>query len=141
MKISRPFRSFSALACLLLASCQTPKQTPLPAEPKSKIESPPPAVVLPPVKSPPPAAEVTPVLPPPVLPPAATPAPKPPPPALPPVTTTTGEPLKPLQKLSRLQIEVFSMGEADAMLVIGPPPLRRTLLVDCGEPTFTSQKF
>jgi beta-lactamase superfamily II metal-dependent hydrolase len=32
-----------------------------------------------------------------------------------------------------LEIYVFSMGQADSMLFVGPPPGRRTLLVDLGE--------
>ena len=34
-----------------------------------------------------------------------------------------------------LEIHVFNIGQADSMLVIGPAPERRTLLVDLGEPT------
>ncbi len=33
-----------------------------------------------------------------------------------------------------LEIHVFNVGQADSMLVVGPPPARRTLLVDAGEP-------
>ena len=32
-----------------------------------------------------------------------------------------------------LEMFVFSIGQADSMLVIGPPPQRRTLLIDAGE--------
>ena len=32
-----------------------------------------------------------------------------------------------------LQIHVFAVGQADSMLVVGPPPQRRTMLVDLGE--------
>ena len=33
-----------------------------------------------------------------------------------------------------LSIYVFSIGQADSMLVVGPPPQRKTLLIDLGEP-------
>ncbi len=36
---------------------------------------------------------------------------------------------------SLLEIYVFNIGQADAMLLIGPAPGRRTLLIDLGEPT------
>lgn len=35
----------------------------------------------------------------------------------------------------RLAIYLFSIGQADSMLVVGPAPERKTLLVDLGEPT------
>lgn len=34
-----------------------------------------------------------------------------------------------------LEIHVFNIGQADSMLVIGPAPERKTLLIDLGEPT------
>jgi beta-lactamase superfamily II metal-dependent hydrolase len=34
-----------------------------------------------------------------------------------------------------LEIHVFNIGQADSMLVIGPAPARKTLLIDLGEPT------
>lgn len=33
-----------------------------------------------------------------------------------------------------LQVYMFSIGQADSLLVVGPPPARKTLLVDLGEP-------
>ena len=38
-----------------------------------------------------------------------------------------------------LEIHVFNIGQADSMLVIGPAPDRKTLLIDLGEPTPDSQ--
>jgi beta-lactamase superfamily II metal-dependent hydrolase len=38
-----------------------------------------------------------------------------------------------------MEIHVFNIGQADSMLVIGPPPARKTLLVDLGEPTGNSK--
>lgn len=40
---------------------------------------------------------------------------------------------------SLLEIYVFDIGQADSMLVIGPAPDRKTLLIDLGEPTGDSQ--
>lgn len=40
---------------------------------------------------------------------------------------------------SRLEIYLFDIGQADSMLVVGPEPDRKTLLVDLGEPTGTSK--
>ncbi|HEX6640263.1 MAG TPA: MBL fold metallo-hydrolase [Thermoanaerobaculia bacterium] len=40
---------------------------------------------------------------------------------------------------ARLEIHVFDIGQADSMLVIGPPPDRKTLLIDLGKPTPTSK--
>ena len=39
----------------------------------------------------------------------------------------------------RLEIHVFNIGQGDSMLVIGPPPEKKTLLIDLGEPTRNSQ--
>jgi hypothetical protein len=39
-----------------------------------------------------------------------------------------------------LEVYVFSMGQADAMLVVGPPPLRKTLLIDAGETNWNTRK-
>lgn len=33
-----------------------------------------------------------------------------------------------------LEVYIFDIGQADSMLVVGPPPARRTLLVDLGQP-------
>lgn len=38
-----------------------------------------------------------------------------------------------------LEVHVFDIGQADAMLVVGPAPDRKTLLIDLGEPTRNSQ--
>lgn len=39
-----------------------------------------------------------------------------------------------------VEIYVFSIGQADAMLIVGPPPARRTLLVDVGETNWNTRK-
>ena len=39
-----------------------------------------------------------------------------------------------------VEIYVFSVGQADSMLVVGPPPEKRTLLVDIGERGWNSRK-
>lgn len=39
-----------------------------------------------------------------------------------------------------LQFHVFSIGQADSMLVIGPPPESRTMLVDLGELNWNSRR-
>lgn len=38
------------------------------------------------------------------------------------------------------EIHILSVGQADSMLIIGPGPARRTMLVDVGEPTWNSRK-
>jgi beta-lactamase superfamily II metal-dependent hydrolase len=38
------------------------------------------------------------------------------------------------------EVHIFSIGQADSMLVIGPGPARKTMLVDVGEPTWNSRK-
>jgi hypothetical protein len=58
--------------------------------------------------------------------PAARSAPVPPPPPAPPSGPA-------------LEIYVFNIGQADSMLVIGPAPGRKTLLIDLGKPTGNSK--
>lgn len=38
-----------------------------------------------------------------------------------------------LGREANVEIYVLSMGQADTMLIVGPPPARKTLLVDAGE--------
>jgi hypothetical protein len=40
---------------------------------------------------------------------------------------------------SRLEIYLFNLGQADSMLLVGPEPDRRTMLIDLGQPTATSK--
>ena len=40
-----------------------------------------------------------------------------------------------------LEIHVFDIGQADSMLVVGPEPARRTLLIDLGEPRGERNRF
>ncbi len=61
--------------------------------------------------------------------------------AAPPPAPRSETPLPPLATAEpedvtedRLEIYVFSIGQADSMLVVGPSPDRKTLLVDLGEP-------
>jgi Metallo-beta-lactamase superfamily len=50
--------------------------------------------------------------------------------AVPVNTLTTG---------SRLEIYLFDLGQADSMLVVGPEPDRKTMLIDLGTPTASSE--
>src|SRR6185503_140151 len=46
----------------------------------------------------------------------------------------------PLAGGGTVSFHVFSMGQADAMLVIGPAPGRKTLLIDTGELNWNTRK-
>jgi beta-lactamase superfamily II metal-dependent hydrolase len=56
--------------------------------------------------------------------------------APPSATTTTAKPGTPT---SGLEVYFFNVGHADSMLVVGPPPGRKTLLIDLGQPTRRSR--
>lgn len=53
-------------------------------------------------------------------------------------TALDSQPVDDAASEARLLIHIFNIGQADSMLVVGPPPDRKTLLIDLGEPTRNS---
>ena len=45
-----------------------------------------------------------------------------------------------IKERATAEIYIFSMGQADSMLVVGPPPSRKTMLVDVGEMSWNTRR-